>query len=1082
MSKDSPKHTRDLFARSRRPPFPGRPSAERFLLNTPGDNVRRQLLADFDVAENISVVTGYSGLDEVIRLLARIKPETSVRLLFGDEPRPSDRERATFSPKALSAEIREHFLDAGLSCDVFVDVYDAVERLKSSAATARLIEAISRRLHAKVFVTDKMAATGSSNFSRNGLEINLEVNARFDAAKEPKRYREMLEIADHYWDQGDDYTDRLVALIEQLFKKVSWQEALAKACAELLEGEWAQAFLDEGGILGGDRLWPHQRQGIAQALYVLARHGSVLVADATGSGKTLMGVYLIRAIRNQLAASGRLSADFSVMVCPPAVQDVWLNAADTANIGLHTHSQGVLSNKGSRNHQRLVRQVSRTSLLAVDEVHNFLNPNSNRTRRLLRRVADNVIVFTATPINKGLRDLIPIIDVLGADNLDDTTLKVFDQLLKRSKEVHDISDEELVPLKSEIRKFTVRRTKAHLNEVIDRDPKKYRNVDGDLCRYPNLIAKTYKLKESKKDIELAMRIEELSSKLFAVRSLSQKPIRMHPYWREIGKSEEQYLETRLNSAKALAQYQIRRCVRSSRAALLEHILGTEASLEKYQIGRFEKSQSTGNILSAIEGTAGQCPDKELSIDLPKWLSDPDEHAKACRHDAKIYRQIVECVEGMSAAREHAKADHIREVARRHKLLLAFDKTPITLAYLRAMLSKFENMPDILFAIGSASDRDRVKEIFALGSEARAIALCSDSLSEGVNLQQASALIHLDMPSVVRIAEQRGGRIDRLNSPHKSIEVWWPDDASAFALKADEKLYSRCDTVDRVIGANLKLPEELAKRNKRISARDMIREVEQHARQREATEYEDVQDAFEPVRSLVFGESAIVGKNVYENVLDIAKTVFARVSVVPSGTRWAFFCLRGTTLTAPRWVYFSGWRDEPNTDLATICGALRERLGDSVQDGDFDRAANDVLQHFYGRLSAAEKSLLPRMKQRALAEMHRVIAEYQKQSAKNERQDRVDFYDALLKVLDTGDAKIQPDWDDLATRWLQVIRPIWYEKIQARRSRPLLLKDLFNTLKLREEELWPVIATVLDLDTIRQLAATKARMSSCIVGL
>jgi superfamily II DNA or RNA helicase len=1082
MSKDSKKHTRDLFAGGPRPPFADRPPAERFMLNTPGDNVRRRLLADFDVAEHISILTGYSGLDEVIHLLARSNPETNVRLLFGDEPRPSDRERATFGAKSLSAEIREYFLDAGLSCDVFVDVYDAVERLKGKAATARLIEATSRRLHAKVFVTDKMAATGSSNFSRNGLEINLEVNARFDAGKESKRHRELLKIAEHYWDQGDEYTDGLIELIGRLFRKVTWKEALAKACAELLEGEWAHAFLDEGAVLGGEKLWPHQRQGIAQALYVLARHGSVLVADATGSGKTLMGAYLIRAIRNQLAATGRRSSDFSVMVCPPSVQDVWLDAAETANIGLHTHSQGILSNKGSRNHQRLVSQVSRTPLLCVDEVHNFLNPNSNRTRRLLRRVADNVVVFTATPINKGLHDLIPIIDVLGADNLDDSTLAVFDQLLRRSRGALDISDDELVPLKAELRKFTVRRTKVHLNEIIDRDPKKYRDVEGKLCRYPKLHSKTYKLSESTKDIELAKEIDELSGKLFAVRSLSQKPIRMHPYWREIGKSEEQYLETRLNSAKALAQYQIRRCLRSSRAALIEHVLGTEAALKKYAIGHFEKTQSTGDIVAAIEGSAGICPVNELEIDLPAWLSDADAHAKACRHDAAIYRQIVQRVELMSAAREHAKADHIRDVARRHKLMLVFDKTPITLAYIRAMLRKFDEMPEILFAIGSASDKDRVKEAFALGSDAKAIALCSDSLSEGVNLQQAGALVHLDMPSVVRVAEQRVGRIDRLNSPHRSIEVWWPDDAEAFALKADEKLYSRCDTVDRVIGANLQLPAELTKRNKHVSARDMIREVEEHAHQRDATEYEDVQDAFEPVRNLVFGKSAIVDEKLYENVLDIAKTVFARVSVVRSGTRWGFFCLRGANLAAPRWVYFPSWVGEPITDLATICSALRERLGSSAEDGDFDGDANNVLQHFYGRLSAAEKSLLPRMKQRALAEMRRLIVEYQRRSALRKLQDRVDFYGSLLRVLDTDDADIQADWDDLATRWLTVIRPIWYEKIQARRTRPLLLKDLFKTLKEREEDIWPTIATVLDLDTIRQLAATKARMSSCIVGL
>jgi len=265
---------------------------------------------------------------------------------------------------------------------------------------------------------------------------------------------------------------------------------------------------------------------------------------------------------------------------------------------------------------------------------------------------------------------------------------------------------------------------------------------------------------------------------------------------------------------------------------------------------------------------------------------------------------------------------------------------------------------------------------------------------------------------------------------------------------------------------------------------MIRDVEEHARHREATEYEDVQDAFEPVRDLVFGDKAIIDEAHYKNVLDIAKAIFARVSVVKCGARWAFFCLRGANLAAPRWIYFPGLKGEPQTDLATICEELRRRLGGDVRDGDFDFAANDVLQYFYKRLSAAEKRLLPRMKQRALDEMRRVISEYQQQNGKGSRpnQERVDFYGALLRVLDTSDAEIQPDWDDLATRWLRIIRPIWHEKIQARRTRPLLLKDLFKTLSKREEELWPTISTVIDLDTIRQLAATKARLSSCIVGL
>src|SRR5437667_351043 len=59
----------------------------------------------------------------------------------------------------------------------------------------------------------------------------------------------------------------------------------------------------------------------------------------------------------------------------------------------------------------------------------------------------------------------------------------------------------------------------------------------------------------------------------------------------------------------------------------------------------------------------------------------------------------------------------------------------------------------------------------LGSTASGVvALCSESMAEGYNLQRASAVVHLDMPSVVRTAEQRVGRVDRLDSPHVAIDA------------------------------------------------------------------------------------------------------------------------------------------------------------------------------------------------------------------------------------------------------------------------------------------------------------------------
>lgn len=54
------------------------------------------------------------------------------------------------------------------------------------------------------------------------------------------------------------------------------------------------------------------------------------------------------------------------------------------------------------------------------------------------------------------------------------------------------------------------------------------------------------------------------------------------------------------------------------------------------------------------------------------------------------------------------------------------------------------------------------------SSERIFALCSDAMHEGINLQGASVIVHFDMPTTLRIAEQRVGRVDRMDSPYERI--------------------------------------------------------------------------------------------------------------------------------------------------------------------------------------------------------------------------------------------------------------------------------------------------------------------------
>src|SRR4051795_11105770 len=107
-----------------------------------------------------------------------------------------------------------------------------------------------------------------------------------------------------------------------------------------------------------------------------------------------------------------------------------------------------------------------------------------------------------------------------------------------------------------------------------------------------------------------------------------------------------------------------------------------------------------------------------------------------------------------------------------------------------------------------SNRDTVERLFARDAHEPAIALCSDAMNEGLNLQGASAVVHLDLPTTLRVAEQRIGRVDRMDSPHERIEAWWPDDGPEFATRSNEVLIRRTEESAELLGSNLPMPSIL----------------------------------------------------------------------------------------------------------------------------------------------------------------------------------------------------------------------------------------------------------------------------------
>ena len=1056
------------------------PAAERFPHNFGGTTVGERLRADLERCADPLLITGYASLESLLDLLlARaerggMEPRDSagggdggraaaspadvsvspgrMRLLLGVEPAAVRAGRGD-GGAPIDQAIMDYWLERGISLLRGGGVLAALDLLDRGRLEVRISGAM--RVHAKIYVAGPVVTLGSSNYTPAGLRRNIEGNVRFEADEEPERFSEACELAEAIWSEGRDFAEGFRALLERLLRKVTWREALARACAELLEGEWAERYTHLGGGTSG-ALWPAQEMGIAQAMWVLENVGSVLIADATGSGKTRLAAHLLRALQERNWSTGRIRSLSPVVVCPPYLGPVWRRETLEAGQGVAVFSHGVLSRSGSDHRSEVELALAGAQILSVDEAHNFLNRSSERSRVLYGNAADHVILLTATPINRGARDLLAIVDLLGADNFDDRVLKIVWELARPGARTtrRRLSGEEREAVRGALQDFVVRRTKDDFNALIDREPERYRNALAEPCRFPEHRAVVFPRDEPKDDRARAVAIREKAKNLRGLVNLRGR-IRLPSFLAYEGWSEERFLRMRLTGARALAAYQILSRLRSSREALVEHLLGTTEAEHRFGLPPLGKASRTGDVIGTLQRIRGRPPRSSLEVELPEWLVDREAHARAVDEEIETYRDILRQAEHISDHRREANARYLVDLLERHERIIAFDSHLISLYALSAALAGREDVEVVtVTGEGGMAPRRRFSRKFALGAEGRrVIGLCSDALAEGLNLQGASAVVHLDLPSVIRVLEQRVGRVDRMDSPHRAIEVHWPDEPPEFSLGSDERLLWRLQEVEDLLGSNVPLPEELrdalSGTGEPVPVREVIDAVERGEVQPVARL--TLSDAFAPVRALVQGRRALVPDDVYEALRRSEARVLSAVAVVRARRPWVFLAIGAADRGVPRWtlVDLSGEGKTPPAPLRSldaVAEALRARLAEEGADADFDRNATELLREAIEVVSGAEVTLLPRRKRRALDEMRRVLMRYRADARKADDGERVAVVDGLLALADpvrrTGDVAL----DRLAEWWLELVRPVWYAFLVSRRGRkPALLRSIRKTL-------------------------------------
>jgi superfamily II DNA or RNA helicase len=1044
-----------------------------------GRTVKEILLKDIRNSEEYLIVTGFTSLANIIDIFGANEYPTlkQLRIVIGYDP--DDRVSKKLPHYSLPTEIKNYWLKQNVSIRLCGPILNLIEKIKEG----KFIFRVKDRLHAKLYVGKGAAVLGSANFSKSGIITQVEANIRVQVASneiEKGQYEAIKKIAEYYHELSDDYNKALLDLLTKLLKDASWEEALARAIAEILESRWMKDYPVLYQALVSNELWPSQKIGIAQAMKIIQDQGRVLIADPTGSGKTKFATALAYTLFHWLWENGLKDRSNALIISPKQVMDNWQKEQEHFKLYNKIESMGKLSLGHDKNQKLLQKQIESADILVVDEAHNYLHPGSKRSQAINPKGSTNVILSTATPINKKADDLLRLIELLDIDNLSDTDLTTF--LLLRRNRKKTLERHQLEMLKGYINQFIVRRTKKELNRMIEREPELYKNKYHHTCKYPQTKPDIYDTGETEEDKKIADKIKELSLRLKGLHYLQIFKI---PEYLTTDDDKRNYVQQRFNSAPALASFMVRSSLRSSHCALVEYLHGTDEANKVFHLSTTKSK--TGNIIQKISKCSKAIPKRYFSNEFltegTEWLFDESKYKLACENEISIYTEINKLAKTLSGRRERKKAAVLVEKAVQYNKVIAFDSTVISLDYFKKIIDESEAGVKVLVATGQNNkNRSLVKEYLSLGSEnnEKLIALCSDAMSEGINLPDAKALVLLDMPSVLRVIEQRIGRLERMDSEHKEIHIFWPNDSDEFSLKGDKRMVDILLVTENLIGNNVDIPKAIYDRHLKdgLTTENIIKAYDDYSNNEH--EWTGVKDSTQNLYSLIEGKHALIDTKIYNEFKDVDSTVKTAVSFIECDKNWSFFAFRGSTTRSPKWLFIDD-RNKAFTDFAEIAAKLKEYLNpkEIIQRRWNDVDTGNEIKKIVWKLRQQEKELLPWKKKRALFVGQRILKQMLDALPKNQHGNGNLISSVLHLFNQNTEAEEFIDYDHFSELWLSLLIPV-LDKLRNTRKRKrtiITLRDLtVKDVKLTNENLEWLLENCRYANTLDEIIA------ACIIGI
>ena len=211
---------------------------------------------------------------------------------------------------------------------------------------------------------------------------------------------------------------------------------------------------------------------------------------------------------------------------------------------------------------------------------------------------------------------------------------------------------------------------------------------------------------------------------------------------------------------------------------------------------------------------------------------PEAYESSSRSDKTRFKEFIAKLEGIKAADTDNK---VKKALENVVFALENDMSPIVFCqyiqtaeyvgeYISRRLAATRKLKDVVVGTVTSrlADEERKVKIDELCSHDRHVLVCTDCLSEGVNLQQGfDAIIHYDLPWNPNRVEQRNGRIDRFGqtSPNVLISTMYAKNNPVDDIVLNV-LYKKQDEIKKRLGVYLPIADNDASLMESIMERIM----------------------------------------------------------------------------------------------------------------------------------------------------------------------------------------------------------------------------------------------------------------------